>query len=115
MIERTGADNVLIYLAYHMQIEEQSLARLCRGGRLARLRPPAGEQPQRAGPRHGGLGRGDGALVAVGGADAMVGMIGLGVAEEGDLALITGSSHLDLGQTRDSPHRKGMFARSIQR
>lgn len=55
------------------------------------------------------LGLKAGLPVAMGGADAMIGMIGLGVAQPGDLALITGSSHLHLGLTRDMPHRKGMF------
>lgn len=55
------------------------------------------------------LGLRAGLPVAMGGADAMVGMIGLGVAQPGDLALITGSSHLHLGLTPDMPHRKGMF------
>jgi ribulose kinase len=55
------------------------------------------------------LGLAPGLPVAMGGADAMVGMIGLGVASPGDLALITGSSHLHLGLTPAMPHRKGMF------
>ena len=37
--------------------------------------------------------------VIQGGADAFIGMIGLGVCEPGDMALITGSSHLHLGIT----------------
>lgn len=36
-------------------------------------------------------------VVAQGGADAFIGMIGLGVSAPGQLALITGSSHLQLG------------------
>ncbi|MEM6693950.1 MAG: FGGY-family carbohydrate kinase [Pseudomonadota bacterium] len=37
--------------------------------------------------------------VVQGGADALIGMIGLGVAQPGELALITGSSHLQFGVT----------------
>ena len=37
--------------------------------------------------------------VIQGGADALIGMIGLGVAQPGQLALITGSSHLQFGVT----------------
>ena len=37
--------------------------------------------------------------VAQGGADAFVGMVGLGVLEAGQMALLTGSSHLHLGMT----------------
>jgi ribulokinase len=37
--------------------------------------------------------------VVQGGADALIGMIGLGVAQPGQLALITGSSHLQFGIT----------------
>ncbi|MEW9672115.1 ribulokinase [Ammoniphilus sp. 3BR4] len=47
--------------------------------------------------------------VAQGGADAFVGMIGLGVVKPGRLALITGSSHLVLGLTEQSIHAKGVF------
>ena len=35
--------------------------------------------------------------VVQGGADALIGLVGLGVAQPGDLALITGSSHLQFG------------------
>ena len=34
-----------------------------------------------------------------GGADAFIGMVGLGVLEAGQMALLTGSSHLHLGMT----------------
>ncbi|MEM1428699.1 MAG: FGGY family carbohydrate kinase [Pseudomonadota bacterium] len=37
--------------------------------------------------------------VVQGGADALIGMVGLGVAQPGQLALITGSSHLQFGVT----------------
>ena len=54
-----------------------------------------------------------------GGADALIGMIGLGVAKPGQLALITGSSHLQFGGYRTAPaHGGGMGGlcryRSIQ-
>jgi ribulose kinase len=41
-------------------------------------------------------------LVAQGGVDALVGMVGLGVAQPGQLALITGSSHLLFGVLADA-------------
>lgn len=44
-----------------------------------------------------------------GGADALIGMIGLGVAQPGQLALITGSSHLLFGVTRDPLHASGVW------
>jgi len=47
--------------------------------------------------------------VAQGGADAMVGMIGLGVVEAGELAMITGSSHLHLGLSTQDLHKRGVF------
>lgn len=47
--------------------------------------------------------------VAQGGADAMIGMIGLGVVEAGELALITGSSHLHLGLAKRDVHKRGVF------
>ena len=43
------------------------------------------------------LGLPAGTLVAQGGADAFIGMIGLGVTRPGQMALLTGSSHLQLG------------------
>ena len=45
------------------------------------------------------LGLPEGLPVAQGGADADVGMVGLGVIHPGQLALLTGSSHLHLGVT----------------
>jgi ribulose kinase len=44
-----------------------------------------------------------------GGADALIGMIGLGVAQPGQLALITGSSHLQFGVTKNPLHAKGVW------
>jgi ribulose kinase len=47
--------------------------------------------------------------VVQGGADALIGMIGLGVAAPGQMALITGSSHLQLGVTDRSIHAPGIW------
>lgn len=44
-----------------------------------------------------------------GGADALIGMIGLGVAQPGQLALITGSSHLQFGVTESAVHAPGIW------
>lgn len=44
-----------------------------------------------------------------GGADALIGMIGLGVAKPGQLALITGSSHLQFGVTEQAVHAPGIW------
>ncbi|MEO1688637.1 MAG: FGGY-family carbohydrate kinase, partial [Pseudomonadota bacterium] len=55
------------------------------------------------------LGLPAGLPVIQGGADAFIGMIGLGVSEPGELALITGSSHLVLGIAEAKTHRPGMW------
>ncbi len=47
--------------------------------------------------------------VVQGGADALIGMIGLGVAQPGQLALITGSSHLQFGVTQAPLHAPGVW------
>lgn len=47
--------------------------------------------------------------VVQGGVDAFVGMIGLGVARPGQLALITGSSHLQYGVTDRAIHAPGIW------
>lgn len=47
--------------------------------------------------------------VVQGGADALIGMIGLGVSKPGQLALITGSSHLQFGVTSGPLHAKGVW------
>ena len=44
-----------------------------------------------------------------GGADALIGMIGLGVAKPGQLALITGSSHLQFGVTEQAVNAPGVW------
>ncbi len=48
-------------------------------------------------------------LVAQGGADAEIGMVGLGVVRPGKLAFITGSSHLHLGLSERRLHGKGIW------
>jgi ribulose kinase len=47
--------------------------------------------------------------VVQGGADALIGMIGLGVSQPGQLALITGSSHLQFGVTEAPLHAPGIW------
>ena len=55
------------------------------------------------------LGLPAGLPVAQGGADAFIGMLGLGVLAQGELALLTGSSHLHLGVLTAPVHGKGCF------
>ncbi len=55
------------------------------------------------------LGLRAGTPVIQGGADAFIGMIGLGVTQPGDLALITGSSHLQLGVAAKGVHAPGVW------
>ena len=55
------------------------------------------------------LGLPTGLPVAQGGADAFIAMIGLGVVRPGRLALITGSSHLQLGVSDKPLHGKGIW------
>jgi ribulose kinase len=55
------------------------------------------------------LGLNAGTPVVQGGADAFIGMIGLGVTQPGDLALITGSSHLHLGVAERMVHGAGFW------
>lgn len=50
-----------------------------------------------------------GVRVVQGGADALIGMIGLGVAQPGQLALITGSSHLQFGVTESPLSAPGVW------
>jgi FGGY-family pentulose kinase len=47
--------------------------------------------------------------VAQGGGDAFVGTLGLGVTEPGKLALITGSSHVIVGQAAEPHYGRGFF------
>ncbi len=55
------------------------------------------------------LGLRPGTPVAVGGADAYVAMVGLGAIRPGRVALITGSSHLQLVQTDSPSYGNGLF------
>ncbi len=55
------------------------------------------------------LGLPEGTPVAQGGADAQIGMIGLGVVRPGTMALITGSSHLQLGLSAAPVHGPGIW------
>lgn len=55
------------------------------------------------------LGLSQSVKVVQGGADALIGMIGLGVNKPGQLALITGSSHLQFGVTNAPLHAKGVW------
>jgi ribulose kinase len=48
-------------------------------------------------------------LVVQGGADAYIGILGLGAVKPGRLAFITGSSHLMLGHTDRGFHKQGIF------
>lgn len=48
-------------------------------------------------------------MVVQGGADALIGMIGLGVSKPGQLALITGSSHLLFGVSDSPIHAHGIW------
>ena len=55
------------------------------------------------------LGLSERVKVVQGGADAPIGMIGLGVAKPGQLALITGSSHLQFGVSDTPFHARGIW------
>ena len=55
------------------------------------------------------LGLPGGLQVVQGGADAQIGMIGLGVVKPDSLALITGSSHLQLGLSEKPFHGEGIW------
>ncbi|MDP9138772.1 MAG: FGGY-family carbohydrate kinase, partial [Pseudomonadota bacterium] len=55
------------------------------------------------------LGLQQGLPVVQGGSDAFIGMIGLGVTQPGEMALITGSSHLHLGIARQPVHKAGVW------
>ncbi|MFL5701900.1 MAG: ribulokinase [Ktedonobacteraceae bacterium] len=55
------------------------------------------------------LGLPSGIPVAEGGADAFVGMVGMNVLAPGKIALITGSSHVILGQSAEPIHGAGFF------
>lgn len=55
------------------------------------------------------LGLGTGTLVVQGGADAFIGMIGLGVHKPGQVALVTGSSHLQLAVSAGPVRAAGLW------
>jgi FGGY-family pentulose kinase len=55
------------------------------------------------------LGLKAGTPVAEGGIDAYMGALGLGVVEPGKLALITGSSHVMIGQAAEAIHGRGLW------
>jgi FGGY-family pentulose kinase len=55
------------------------------------------------------LGLKAGTPVSQGGIDAFVGALGLGVTEPGKMALITGSSHVMIGQAPEPIHGRGFF------
>ena len=55
------------------------------------------------------LGLAETVLVVQGGADALIGMIGLAVAKPGQLALITGSSHLQFAVGTGTAHVPGLW------
>ena len=55
------------------------------------------------------LGLPPGLLVVQGGSDAFIGVIGLGVTEPGEMALITGSSHLHIGVADRTVHKQGVW------
>ena len=55
------------------------------------------------------LGLKPGTPVVQGGSDASMGVIGLGVTEPGEMALITGSSHLHLGIAAAPVHKPGVW------
>ena len=55
------------------------------------------------------MGLKEGTPVAQGGGDAFVGALGLGVTEPGKMALITGSSHVIVGQASEAHFGRGFF------
>ncbi len=74
-----------------------------------RIVPPGGVIGTLSARAAGELGLSTRVKIAQGGADALIGMIGLGVARPGQLALITGSSHLQFGVTENAVHAPGVW------
>jgi FGGY-family pentulose kinase len=74
-----------------------------------RIVPPGGVIANLSAKAAGELGLSTRVKVVQGGADALIGMIGLGVAHPGQLALITGSSHLQFGVTESAVHAPGIW------
>jgi FGGY-family pentulose kinase len=73
---------------------------------LQDLGTPVGELTKAAADE---MGLKAGTPVAAGGIDAYMGQLGLGVVEPGKIALITGSSHVMLGQAASPVHGKGFW------
>ncbi len=75
----------------------------------AEVVPPGGVVGTLTGRAAAHLGLHTGVKLVQGGADALIGMIGLGVAKPGQLALITGSSHLQFGVSERPVHHPGLW------
>ena len=69
------------------------------GDKIGKIRPEVAKE----------CGLSENTLVVQGGADAYIGVVGLGAVKPGRLAFITGSSHLMIGHTRSEFHKKGIF------
>jgi FGGY-family pentulose kinase len=69
------------------------------GAEVGRIRPDLASK----------IGLSDRTVVVQGGADAYIGVLGLGAVKPGRVAFITGSSHLLLGHTEKGFHKKGIF------
>jgi ribulokinase len=69
------------------------------GAEVGRIRPDLASK----------IGISERTLVVQGGADAYIGVLGLGAVKPGRVAFITGSSHLLLGHTEKGFHKKGIF------
>jgi len=69
------------------------------GAPIARIRPEVVKE----------TGLSEKTIIVQGGADAYIGILGLGAVKPGRVAFITGSSHLMLGHTSEEFHKKGIF------
>ncbi len=69
------------------------------GAPIAPIRPEVAEV----------VGLSDKTVIVQGGADAYIGILGLGAVKPGRIAFITGSSHLMLGHSSEEFHGKGIF------
>jgi len=69
------------------------------GAEVGRIRPDLATE----------VGLAETTMVLQGGADAYIGVLGLGAVKPGRVAFITGSSHLMLGHTEKGFHKKGIF------
>jgi ribulokinase len=97
--ERAFPSSLLARLGLEALIEKWPDEVLPLGEVIGGLTPDAAEH----------LGLPPGLPVAQAGTDAFIGMIGLGVVRPGKLALITGSSHLQLGLSASGFHGKGIW------